>query len=53
VQGSNEGHQRHRSTRSSKTHIAAPGALGDAKTATAEDQLAALGLLCGGTNSLI
>ena len=40
-------------TRSSKTHIAASGAVGDAKAATAEDQLAAIRILCGRTNPLI
>lgn len=37
----------------SKTYSAVPGAVGDAKTTAAEDQLAAIRLLCGGTNPLI
>ena len=46
VSGSNEGNQFYRPARSSKTDIAAPGAVGDAKTATTEDQIAATGMLC-------
>ena len=43
-------HQRYRPARGSKTHFVASGAVGDAKTATTKDQLAAIRLLCGRSN---
>ena len=43
-------HQRYGPARGSKTHFVASGAVGDAKTATTKDQLAAIRLLCGRSN---